>query len=131
MSEGKIIDYSRQGKVNKAFAITAVLFALGGIVLYNFYDTQLKFILVDFGLPILLLLISLGLGFGSKKAIDYIPGEWEKRKTWVSFSEYEKMSDEYEDAYGDLYAHPGDFTFCCCIFPIAVAIGVMVYFWWG
>jgi hypothetical protein len=129
LSEGKIIDYSRQGKVNKAFAIAAVLFALGGIVLYNFYDTELKLILVDFGLPIILLLISLGLGFGSKKAIDYIPGEWEKRKTWVSFSEYEKMSDEYEDAYGDLYAHPGDLTFCCCIFPISIAIGVMVYFY--
>lgn len=128
MSEGRIIDYNRQGKVNKAFALTVVLFSIFGIVMYNFLASELMLFIVDFGLPVTLLLISLGLGYVSKKAIDYIPGEWEKRKTWVSFSDYDAMSDEYEDAYGDLYAHPGDIVFCCCIFPIAVAIGVMVYF---
>ncbi|MFW9958252.1 MAG: hypothetical protein ACFFCT_09275 [Candidatus Odinarchaeota archaeon] len=127
MSEGKIIDYSRQDNINKAFAIIAVLFAIGGIIIYNFYVSELTFLIVDFGMPIILLIISLGLGYGSKKAIDYIPGEWASRKAWVSFSEYEVMADEYEDAYGDLYAHPNDSIFCCCIFPIAIAIGVMVY----
>ncbi|MDH4213579.1 MAG: hypothetical protein OEV85_06630 [Candidatus Thorarchaeota archaeon] len=127
MSEGKIIDYSRQDNINKAFAIIALLFAIGGIIIYNFYVSELTFLIVDFGMPIILLIISLGLGYGSKKAIDYIPGEWASRKAWVSFSEYEVMADEYEDAYGDLYAHPSDSIFCCCIFPIAIAIGVMVY----
>ncbi len=128
MSEGKIIDYSRQGNVNKAFAIIVVIFAISGIVIYNFYASSLTLFIVDFGLPMILLVFSFGLGYGSKKAIDYIPGEWVSRKTWVSFSEYEVMADEYEDAYGDLYAHPSDSMFCCCIFPIAIAIGVMVYF---
>ena len=126
MSEGRIIEYSRQGKMNKAFALVVVLFAISGILIYNFYVGELALVIVDIGLPILLLLISLGLGYGSKKAIDYIPGEWEKRKTWVSFSEYDVMSNEYEDAYGDLYAHPNDTMSCCCILPITVAIGGLI-----
>lgn len=129
MSEGKIIDYSRQGKVNRAFAVVAVLFTIGGILFYNISNSELKLFVVDFGLPVILLLVSLGLGFGSKKAIDYIPGDWEKRKAWVSFPEYETMSENYEDAYGDLYAHPGDSVLFCCLFPITFAVGVMVYFY--
>jgi hypothetical protein len=128
LTEGKIIDYSRQGKVNKAFASLVILFVIGGIIIYNFYISSLTLFIVDFGFPAVLLLISLALGYGSKKAIDYIPGEWEKRKAWVSFSEYNVMAEEYEDAYGDLYAHPGDYVLCCCIFPITIAIGVMIYF---
>ena len=128
MSEGKIIDYSRQRKVNKVFAFIVIFFIVGGIVIYNFYADFLMFFIVDFGLPVVLLLISLALGYGSKRAIDYIPGEWDKHKTWVSFSEYDAMSEAYEDAYGDLYAHPGDTALCCCIFPITIAIGVMIYF---
>jgi hypothetical protein len=128
LTEGKIIDYSRQGKVNKAFAFVVVLFAGSGIIIYNFLIYSWTLLLVDFGMSVVLLLISLALGYGSKKAIDYIPGEWEKRKAWVSFSEYNAMAEEYEDAYGDLYAHPSDSMLCCCIFPIAIIIGVMIYF---
>jgi hypothetical protein len=128
MSEGKIIDYSRQSKVNKAFAVIVIFFIISGIVIYNFYIHPLLLFIVDFGLPAILLLISLVLGYGSKKAIDYIPGEWDTHKTWVSFSEYNAMSETYEDAYSDLYAHPGDTVFFCCIFPITIAIGVMIYF---
>jgi hypothetical protein len=128
VSEGKIIDYSRQGKVNKAFAIVAVFFILSGIIIYNFYVHPLMLFIVDFGMPAVLLFVSLALGYGSKKAIDYVPGEWDKHETWVSFSEYDAMSEAYEDAYGDLYAHPGDTVFSCCVFPITIAIGVMIYF---
>ena len=123
LSEGKIIDYSRQVNVNRAYGIVVVLFVLGGVYLYNYYDDALKLIIVDIALPGVLFVVSLILGFGSKKAIDYIPGEWEKRKAWVSFSEYEELVDNYEDAYGALYAHPGDTFTGCCLMMFAFIMG--------
>lgn len=126
MSEGKIIDYSRQGKVNRIYAVVLLLFIIAGILLFNFYENELKSYLVNIGLPLILFLVSLGMGFGSKKAIDYIPGEWEKRKVWVSFSEYDEMVEKYEDAYGELYAHPGDYCACCFMMIIVGAIGVFL-----
>ena len=123
MSEGKIIDYSRQVNVNRAYAIILLLFVIVGIYLYNYYDDALKSIIVDIALPGVLFIVSLILGFGSKKAIDYIPGEWEKRKTWVSFPEYEELVDNYEDAYGALYAHPGDYFTGCCMLMFAIIMG--------
>ncbi len=123
MSEGKIIDYSRQSNVNKAYALLVLIFIIVGFVIYNFYETELQSTIVDIALPLFLFLISLGLGFGSKKAIDYIPGEWEKRKVWVSFSEYEEMLEYYEDAYGELYAHPGDYCACAFTMIMVAAIG--------
>ena len=123
MSEGKIIDYSRQVNVNRAYGIIVLLFVIGGVYLYNYYDHALKLIIVDIALPGVLFVVSLILGFGSKKAIDYIPGEWEKRKAWVSFSEYEELVDNYEDAYGALYAHPGDTFTGCCLMMFALIMG--------
>lgn len=126
MSEGKIIDYSRQGKVNKCYAVLLLIFIVTGVLLFNFYDSELRSFLVNIALPMILFLASLGFGFGSKKAIDYIPGEWQRRKVWVSFSEYEEMIEGYEDAYGDLYAHPGDFCACCFMLIVVGAIGIFL-----
>lgn len=129
MSEGKIIDYSRQVNVNRAYAIIVLIFVISGILLFNYYVHPLLYIIVDLILPGILFIISLIMGFGSKKAIDYIQGEWEKRKAWVSFSEYEELVDNYEDAYGDLFAHPGDSMICCCflIFTVSTALLTFVF----
>ncbi len=123
MSEGKIIDHSRQVNVNRAYAIILLIFVIVGIYLYNYYDDALKLIIVDIALPAVLFVVSFVLGFGSKKAIDYIPGDWEQRKTWVSFPEYEELVDNYEDAYGALYAHPGDSFTGCCLMMFAMIMG--------
>ena len=125
MSEGKIIDYSRQGNINKAYAIIVLVFIIVGFVLSNFYEIELQSVVVYLWVPIILFLVSFGMGFGSKKAIDYIPGEWEKRKVWVSFSEYDDMIEKYEDAYGELYAHPGD---SCAFFFILLAVAAIGFF---
>lgn len=127
MSEGKIVDYSRQGKVNRVYAIILIVFIMTGIVTYNFYVNALTIYIVDLGIPLILLILSLGFGYGSKKAIDYIPGEWSRRKTWVSFSEYETMAEDYEEAYGVLYAHPGDTLACCCLMIIVLPLGFLTY----
>ena len=124
MSEGKIIDYSRQVNVNRAYAIIVLLFVVGGILLFNFYsDGVSKYIIVDMALPGVLFFVSLIMGYGSKKAIDYIPGEWEKRKAWVSFSEYDELVDNYEEAYGELYAHSGDYFACGCMMIFVLLMG--------
>ncbi len=128
MSEGKIIDYSRQVNVNRAYAIIVLIFVVIGILLFNFYNHPLRLIIVDIALPGILFLISLVMGFGSKKAIDYIPGEWQKRKTWVSFSEYEELVDKYEDAYGDLFAHSGDGMVACCLMIFVMTTAGLSYF---
>jgi hypothetical protein len=124
LSEPKIIDYSRQGNVNRAFAIIAVLSGISAILInYVFPSNQ---IIVYIGIPVVLFLISLGMGAGSKRAIDYIPGEWEKRKTWVTFPEYEDMVEKYEESYGDLYAHPGDLCGTCCSMLFVVVLGFVM-----
>ena len=121
MSEGKIIDYSRQVNVNRAYAIIVLIFVVGGILLYNYYSDPLLYSIIDLILPGVLFLISLIMGYGSKKAIDYVPGEWEKRKAWVSFSEYEELVDKYEEAYGDLFAHSADSIICFCLLLFVVS----------
>jgi hypothetical protein len=83
---------------------------------------------VDLLLPAILFFASILLGYGSKKAIDYIPGEWEKRKAWVSFSEYEEMVDNYEEAYGDFFAHPADSMVCCCLMIFVLVTSVLSFF---
>ena len=129
MSEAKIIDYSRQGNVNRAYAIIVFLSVVVGILLFNYYEHPMKNLIVDIALPGVLFVASLILGYGSKKAIDYIPGEWEKKKAWVSFSEYEEMVEDYEEAYGDLFAHPADSMVCCCllIFVVTTTVLTTVY----
>ncbi len=111
--------------VNRAYAIILLIFVIVGIYLYNYYDDALKLIIVDIALPAVLFVVSFVLGFGSKKAIDYIPGDWEQRKTWVSFPEYEELVDNYEDAYGALYAHPGDSFTGCCLMMFTMIMGGM------
>ena len=129
--EGKIIDYSRQVNVNRAYAIIVLAFVVTGILLFNYYNDPLKLTIVDLILPGILFLISLIMGFGSKKAIDYVPGEWTQHKTWVSFSEYEEMVDNYEDAYGDLFAHPGDTMVCFCLFLFVAITTTLTFLFHG
>ncbi|MFX1561358.1 MAG: hypothetical protein ACFFBL_12280 [Promethearchaeota archaeon] len=126
MNEATIIDYSRQGKINRVFAIIAVLFTLAGILMNYINPIVFNRLVLFVVMPIILFFVSLAMGGGSKKAIDYIPGEWEKRKTWVSFTEYENMVEQYEDAYGELYSHPGDFLGCGCSLIFIVAFGVLI-----
>jgi len=126
LNEETIIDYGRQAGVNRAFAILSVLVTIAGIVL-NYLDIfDFTPTVVFVGIPVLLFILSLAMGGGSKKAIDYIPGKWEKRKTWVSFVEYEDMVEKYEDAYGELYSHPGDYLSCCCSFIFIIAFGFLI-----
>ena len=126
MTDTKIIDYSRQGKVNKAFALLAVLIAIFAIVLDYMYSTYFHQLLVYVGIPVVLFFVSLGMGAGSKRAIDYIPGTWEQRKTWVDFVEYEDMVEKYEEAYGDLYSHPGDIGGCMCSLVFIAILGFIM-----
>lgn len=128
MSEEKIIDYNRQVNVNRAYAAIVIIFVVGGILLFNFFEHPLKLVIVDLVLPGVLFIASLIMGYGSKKAIDYVPGEWEKRKAWVSFSEYEEMVDKYEEAYGDFFAHPADSMICCCLFIFVIISALLSFF---
>jgi hypothetical protein len=126
MNDETIIDYSRQGTVNRAFAILAVLFSFAGIVMNYLNPDDFNKLVVFVGLPIVLFFVSLGMGGGSKKAIDYIPGEWEKKKAWVSFTDYDRMVEQYEDAYGELYSNPGDFLSCCCSLVFILIFGFLI-----
>ncbi|NHI90622.1 MAG: hypothetical protein EAX87_13965 [Candidatus Thorarchaeota archaeon] len=128
MNEERIIDYSRQRGVNRAFAVIAVLFAVAAIAL-NFLETgEMIRLVIYIDIPVALFLVSLAMGAGSKRAIDYIPGKWEKKKTWVSFADYDDMVEKYEDAYGELYSHPGDtLSFFCALIFVAI-LGYLIYF---
>ena len=114
--------------MNRAFAVIAVLFAVAAIDL-NFLETgEIIRLVIYIDIPIALFLVSLAMGAGSKRAIDYIPGEWEKKKTWVSFADYDDMVEKYEDAYGELYSHPGDtLSFFCSLIFVAI-LGYLIYF---
>jgi hypothetical protein len=114
--------------VNRAYATIVIIFVVSGILLFNYFDHPLRLVIVDLVLPGVLFIISLIMGFGSKKAIDYIPGTWEKRTAWVSFSEYEEMVDKYEEAYGDFFAHPADSMVCCCLFIFVIVTAVLTFF---
>ena len=114
--------------MNRAFAVIAVLFAVSAIAL-NFLETgEMIRLVIYIDIPIALFLVSLAMGAGSKRAIDYIPGKWEKKKTWVSFADYDDMVEKYEDAYGELYSHPGDtLSFLCALIFVAI-LGYSIYF---
>ncbi|MFX1579319.1 MAG: hypothetical protein ACFFBJ_06690 [Promethearchaeota archaeon] len=127
MNEEKIIDYSRQKNVSRAFAITSVLFTVIAIfLLFNLPSTEFNSLIIYLGIPTGLFLVSLGMGAGSKRAIDYIPGKWEKKKVWVSFADYENMVDEYEEAYGELFSRPGDTCTCCLSLILILVLGGMI-----
>lgn len=125
MSEENIIDYSRQAPINRAFALILIVSIIVAAFVYDMMQAAIPNLLqhIFILLPVALLFASLGFGYGSKKAIDYIPGKWERKKTYVSFAQYESMLEEYEDAYGDLYAHPGDCMTFCFLVPILFALG--------
>jgi hypothetical protein len=127
LNEEKIIDYTRQKNVNRAFAITSVLFTVIAIfLLFSLPSTEFNSLIIYLGIPTGLFLVSLGMGAGSKRAIDYIPGEWEKKKTWVSFADYENMVDEYEEAYGELFSRPGDTCTCFLSLILILVLGGMI-----
>ena len=92
LTEEKIIDYSRQRNVNRAFVIIAVAFCAAGFVMNYMNPSEFNKYVVFVAMPVALFLISTALGAGSKRAIDYIPGEWETRKVWVSFAEFEERT---------------------------------------
>ncbi|MFW9964137.1 MAG: hypothetical protein ACFFCX_11260 [Candidatus Sifarchaeia archaeon] len=128
MNDEIIIDYSRQATVNRTYGALAILFTIAGVVLNYLYPQDFYMIIVFVGMPIALFLLSLIMGGASKKAIDYIPGEWEERKTWVSFPDYENMVEQYEDAYGELYSHPGDYLSCFCSLIFILVFGMLILF---
>jgi len=84
-------------------------------------------IIVFLGIPLGLIFLSSLFGAGSKRAIDYKAGKWNSRKVWMSFSEYEHMTEDYEDAYGVLFSHPGGTCGCCLLLPVVGILGVAGY----
>ncbi|MGQ4910680.1 MAG: hypothetical protein ACP6KW_00790 [Candidatus Thorarchaeota archaeon] len=133
MSDDVIIDHGHQHAINRVFALFLVLAIVGAALAKNYWFSTLTnidlYIIVFF--PVALLFISFGFGYASKKAIDYIPGEWERRKVFVTFSEYERMVEDYDDAYGELYSHPGDCMTFCCLLPVIFVFGYMFLIFQG
>ena len=126
MAEDEIVSYQRQGPVNRAFAIVLIAIIVIAIFLKfsNPTDEQIGFWLFTV-LPVGVLLASTIFGALSKRAIDYVPGDWKETKVWMSFTEYEQTVEEYEDAYGHLYGNPEGFTIFCCLLPMAFALGLL------
>ncbi len=130
MSGDTIVDYSRQRRVNLAFAaILIVCIAYAVYLRVTTSDPQSVVLGLYTILPIVLMLASIIMGVLSKRAIDYVQDEWEERKIWVSFSDYEKMVEEYEDAYGHLYGNPGGCAWILCMLPLAFAFGLLSSFY--
>ncbi|MFW9846010.1 MAG: hypothetical protein ACFFD6_04640 [Candidatus Thorarchaeota archaeon] len=130
MNDKEIVDYSRQSTVNRAYVVILLAFIVFGA--YSRYVNAVDFELLLWlyiALPIALLFISIVLGALSKRAIDYTPGEWEKRKVWVSFSDYERMAENYDDAYGHLSGNPGGCAWALCLLPVAAVLGVLSIFY--
>lgn len=130
MSGDTIVDYSRQGRVNLAFAaILIISIAYAVLLRVTTSDPQSVVLELYTILPIVLMLASVMMGALSKRAIDYVQDEWEEMKIWVSFSDYEKMVEEYEDAYGHLYGNPGGCAWIFCMLPLAFAFGLLSSFY--
>jgi len=110
--------------VNLPFPFLAALFMVAGIWFRYTYSSNFEYLLiVYFGIPVILLLLSGAMGVASKRAIDYVPGEWQQQKLWASFPEYEQMVRQHEKAYGSLYAHPAEGCTCFILVPVALALG--------
>ena len=128
MTQGNIIDYSRQQTVNRVFAALVIATTVVAIWLKFSEPTNESTILLLFiGIPVGLVLLSSLFGAGSKRAIDYRTGKWKSRKVWMGFSEYEHMTEDYEDAYGVLFSHPGDTCGCCLLLPMVGILGLGGY----
>jgi len=126
MAEDEIVDYKRQGPVNKAFGfiLIGVIAAAAYLRITDPGNEEMGFWLFMI-IPVGVLLLSTLFGVLSKRAIDYIPGEWQETKVWMSFTDYEKTVEEYEDAYGHLYGNPYAFTGLFCLLPVAFVLGVL------
>lgn len=124
MSEDEIINYSRQSAVNKAFAVLVIALTAFAI-LWKLTDPEDPGLILPINMlfPVVLLFASFIMGAFSKRAIDYVPGEWTEQKVWMSFTEYEKMFEDYEDAFGHLFSHSGDCCSICILIPVAIALG--------
>jgi len=128
LTQGNFIDYSRQKTVNKIFTLLVVVTTVVAIWLkFSEPVDEATTIIVFIGIPLGLVLLSSLFGAGSKRAIDYNAGKWDSRKVWMGFSEYEHMTEDYEDAYGVLFSHPGDTCGCCLLLPIVGTLGVAGY----
>lgn len=128
MTQGSFIDYSRQKTVNKVFALLVAATTVLAIWLkLSEPVNEATTIAVIIGIPLGLVLLSSLFGAGSKRAIDYKAGNWNSRKVWMSFSEYEHITEDYEDAYGILFSHPGGTCGCCLLLPVVGILGVAGY----
>lgn len=124
MSKDVIVDYTKQVTVNRVFAAIVILIAAFALVWkYIGFDDPSTVLPVNILIPSGLLLFSAIMGALSKRAIDYIPGEWEEQKVSVTFKEYEDMVESFEDAYGHLFSHGADYCGLCLLLPIAVVLG--------
>lgn len=128
MSEDQIIDYSRQKIVNIIFVIITI-----SVIVFTIWYENTQFVGIDslifeyILLPMGMFALSAILGGLSKRAIDYIPGEWQESKKWVSFSKYEKMKEEYEDAYSPLYSDTGSVGCLCCMIPLIAGFSFTLF----
>ncbi|MGD9382328.1 MAG: hypothetical protein PVI03_07780, partial [Candidatus Thorarchaeota archaeon] len=112
--------------VNKVFTIVliGVIAVAAYLRLSNPGDEEVGFWLFLI-FPVGVLLVSTVFGVVSKRAIDYVPGEWKETKVWMSYTDYERTVEDYEDAYGHLYGNPEGFTIFFCLLPFAFALGVL------
>ncbi len=126
LTEDEIVDYNRQGPVNKVFTIVliGVIAVAAFLRLSNPGNEEVGFWLFLI-FPVGVLLASTVFGVVSKRAIDYVPGEWKETKVWMSYSDYERTVEDYEDAYGHLYGNPEGFTIFFCLLPFAFALGAL------
>ncbi|NHJ13188.1 MAG: hypothetical protein EAX95_05890 [Candidatus Thorarchaeota archaeon] len=124
MSKDAIVDYSRQSNVNRAYAVIVVsVTAFSLIWKYIGFQDPSTVLPINILIPSGLLLLSAVMGALSKRAIDYVPGEWEERKVWVPFKEYDEMVESFEDAYGHLFSHGADGCGICLLMPITILLG--------
>ncbi len=108
-----IVDYSRSRRVTLVSAAVLVFLSitLG-------FSTFLPFYVLDIA-TLLLLLLALILGWASKRAIDYLPGEWHVRTVRVTPQEYREMVKKHMDAYGHLISSD---VSCACVTALCLAL---------
>ncbi|MGY5875441.1 MAG: hypothetical protein RTU30_06830 [Candidatus Thorarchaeota archaeon] len=130
MGAEKIVDYGQVRRISLIFGIILISFIVVGFLRRvtgpGDFDSLLVVYIV---IPMLLFFISLVLGYGAKKTIDYIPGKWEKEKKWIPFDEYDNIIKKYEGAYGPLFSSDDNTLYACCCLPfVAIAMGFLFLF---
>lgn len=125
MSTDDIVSYERQKMVNRVFLVICIILFLSSLWLSAnfelFWHNVFSFVAVPFGIFV----IALGFGALSKRAIDYVPGEWKKQKKRVSFKEYEILSESHKEAYGHLIGD-SESCGCCCACFILPVFGILI-----